>query len=87
MAAGPGAWLPECPIGSAAPQLLCTPGARPVACPTQPRGAKEGQSLSRLFSYLCSSPAAPTSRSSTAAIPPPTLPHVSGPLVHRAGER
>lgn len=42
MAAGPWARLPDCPIVSAVPRLLCTCGAPTVACPTRLCGAKEG---------------------------------------------
>lgn len=55
MAVGPWAQPLDCPIGSVAPQLLCTPGAQRAACQTQLCGVRKGKA--RLFSYLCSSPA------------------------------
>lgn len=47
------AW--HCPVGGADLQLRRAPGAQTCPLPTRPSSTKEGESLSRIFSYLCSS--------------------------------
>lgn len=70
MAVGPWARPLDCPIGSVAPQLLCTPGAQHAACPTRLCGVRKGKA--RLFSYLCSSPAVLMHHLFATALPAPS---------------
>lgn len=70
MAVGPWARPLDCPIGSVAPQLLCTPGAQHAACPTRLCGVRKGKA--QLFSYLCSSPAVLMHHLFATALPAPS---------------